>query len=119
MLCRKRHLKMGCEGKLYISLLDDDSFRGFGFWKIKTNRINKPDFLGSAEIDLGELKQPGVHVYDLKMNKETLFQRDPASLRFTAEYISFNSKPFDSNKESARADSVCLRGMSGNGNCFG
>ena len=110
---------MGCEGKLYISLLDDDSFRGFGFWKIKTNRINKPDFLGSAEIDLGELKQPGVHVYDLKMNKETLFQRDPASLRFTAEYISFNSKPFDSNKESARADSVCLRGMSGNGNCFG
>ena len=75
-----------------VRLYDSDKHDGNFIWRSIANSLDQDDFLGSAEINLDQLKRPGVHSFNLELKTPAASAKHSPKLSFTVEYISFESK---------------------------
>lgn len=83
---RKRSIKVGDQDKLKISLFDDDKYTGWSVWKFISHFLDKDDIIGTADLDVEKLKQPGTHEFNLSV-------KDKTTVHFSTEYVSSEGTP--------------------------
>lgn len=86
---RKHHIRSDFDGKLSVALFDDDTHQGPLLWRTIANYLDQDDFLGSAEIDLERLKDPGVHTFELELKNGNGSTEDGMTVTFSTEFITF------------------------------
>lgn len=70
-------------------LLPSFTHQGHLLWRTIANYLYQDDFLGSAEIDLGTLKEPGVHTFELELENGKGSTEDGMTVTFSAEFMTF------------------------------
>ena len=91
LLSRKKHAKLVFDNKVHVSLFDDDSYEEKSIWNSLAKLIDKDDFLGTATIDLEDLRESGVRQYNLRLQGKAGSFESTTTLRLAGEYISFES----------------------------
>lgn len=77
------------DSKLNVRLYDSDVAWGDNAERTFRQVLIKDDFLGSASVDMEELKQPGVHKRDVTLELQGDDRKQKTVVSFTAEFISF------------------------------
>ena len=87
---RKHDVEGVFDGKLNVKLYDDNTHTGIEAWRtLKRMFWIRDGFLGSAEIDLEELKKHSGRHFDLKLTNAKNTAQSNQSVTFAAEFITF------------------------------